>query len=307
MRYTRIVLFYVLCAVAVVYARLAQMQYLTEPVSGFFTADGTVAAFLLVGFMVLALGALVVLSLMTRRAPSVAPATSVILSVSALVLAVAVLYDVAFVSYITNALAFVMLTKLCGLLSAAALMLYALQNKISVLSRVSVMVYISLPLFFMFKLVSVFTVYATVSVIASNVITIAFLCSALLFFLYFVKIENSVMAGRSSYTIFPVGMVASIVSLCCVIPQVVLFCIGKSALVHDDPHGMVLALAFAFFCCVYIFSLYSRKNLVHHKRKTHPLAVDTTYHDMSSDFYSGIIPAEKETPSEDTSVSEENQ
>ena len=293
MRYTRIVLFYVLCALAVVYARLAQMQYLTEPGSGFFTADGTIAAFLLVGFMVLALGALVVLSLMTRRAPSAAPAGSTLLSISAIVLSVAVLYDVTFVSYITNAFLFVALTKLCGLVSAASLLFYALRSKFAFLNRVSSLVYISLPLFFMFKLISIFTVYATVSVIASNVVTIAFLCSALLFFLYFVKIENSVMAGRSSYAIFPVGMIASIISLCCFVPHVVLFYIGKGSLVHDNPHGMVLAAAFAFFCCVYIFSLYSRKNLVHHKRKTHPLAVDTTYHDMSSHFYSGIMPEDE--------------
>lgn len=302
MRYTRIILFYVLCALAVVYARLAQMQYLTEPSSGFFTADGTIAAFLIVGFMVLALGALVALSLMTRRAPSVAPTSSVLLTVSSLVLAVAVLYDVTFVSYITNAFVFVALTKLCGILSAASLMLYALRDKIPVLGGISALVFISLPLFFMFKLISIFTVYATVSVIASNVITLAFLCSALLFFLYFVKIENSVMVGRSAYAIFPVGMVASIVAMCCVVPQAVLFVLGKNTLVHEDPHGMVLAAAFAFFCCVYIFSLYSRKNLVHHKRKTHPLAVDTTYHDMSSDFYSGIVHNDQEenTPKDET-------
>ncbi len=290
MRYTRIILFYVLAAVAVIYARFAQMRYLTEEGSGFFTADGTIAAFALVGFMVIALAACAVISLMTRRAPSAAPADSKLLAVAALLLAVGILYDITFVNYITNAFVFVALTKLCGLLSAATLMIYALRGIIPLFKRVPQLVFISLPLFFMFKLISVFTVYATISVIASNVVTIVFLCSSLLFFLYLVKIENSVMAGRSSYAIFPVGMIASVAALCCVVPQAALYIEGKASLVHDDPNGMPLALTFAFFCCAYIFSLYSRKNLVHHKRKTHPLAVDTTYHDMSGDFYAGIIP-----------------
>lgn len=286
MKHARIVLFYIIAAIAVLYARTAQLLYLTEADSGFFKSDNTLAATAVTAFMVLATAATGFIAMMSRRAPKGAPELSPPLMVGYFVLAMAFIYESFFVDYVTNATLFVLLTRFFAFASAVSCLLFAfrplfgtsLGKKISILTLCPVF-------FFLFKLVSVFTVYATISVIVSNVFYLLFLCFALLFFLLFTKTECNIEPTRSMISIFPISLVTSIVSLCCVIPQCITLLLGKSNLVHDNPHDFVCCLAVAVFSIIYSMSLYSKKNLANRKRKTHPLKVGETYKDLSSQFY----------------------
>lgn len=286
MRFAKIILFYILTALAAVYARFAQMRYLTEERSGFFTADSKTAAYSLTGFMLAAVAVCVFISLMKRRTPVKAPSGGAVLSVGTATLAIGILYDVFAVEYITNAAVFVLLARICGLASVVVLSAAAVQP-FAAAKKLSPILWIFVPLFLMFKLISVFTVYAGISVIASNVMTVVFLCFALLFLLYVAKAENGIAEKKSIYLILPVGLASSIVAMCCFIPQTVLFIIGRGSLVHDDPCGMPLAAAYAVFACIYTFSLYSRKNLIHTQPHTKPLETERAYDDLRGDFYSG--------------------
>lgn len=271
-----------------VYVRTAQLLYLTDAESGFFTADSKAIAAVLSLFMVVATSISVGLSTQTRRTAQGAPKKSVVLSASAFCLSFAMLYDVLFVEYVTNQTLFIMLTDLFGILSSLALLLFAIRPYIKVFDKINKLVYIVLPLFFMFKLITVFTVYATVSVIAANVVTLLFLCAALLFFLFLLKLECGIAAGRSACALFPISIASSIISACAFIPQIVLLATDNRHLLHDDPHSIVLAACFTLFCCTYMFSLFCKKNIVKNHRGTKRLAVDTTYTEMSSQFVSFV-------------------
>ncbi len=288
MKYSRIILFYVIAAVMTVYVRTAQLLYLTEAESGFFYADSRAIAAVLSLFMVIATSVSVGLSTQTRRTAQGAPKKSIPLSVAALLLSGATLYDVLFVEYVTNQTLFVMLTDLFGILSSMALLLFAVRPFVKMLDKIHKLFYIVLPLYFMFKLITVFTVYATVSVIAANVVTLLFLCAALLFFLFMLKLESGIAAGRSACALFPISIAASIISACAFIPQIVVLAAEKPELIHDDPQGIVLAAGFTVFCCTYMFALFSKKNIIKNHRGTKRLAVDTTYTEMSSQFVSFV-------------------
>lgn len=278
-------MFYIIATIAVLYARTSQLLYLTETDSGFFKSDNILAATAVTVFIVLATAATGFVAMMSRRAPKGAPELSPPLLVGYLALAVAFVYESLFVDYVTNAALFVLLTKFFAVASALGCLLFAfrplfgdaVQKKLSIFSLCPVF-------FFLFKLVSVFTVYATISVIISNVFYLLFLCSSLLFFLLFAKTECEIEPIRSMIALFPISLVTSIISLCCVVPQCIMLLLEKNNLVHDNPHDFVCCLAVAVFSIIYSMSLYSKNNLANRKRKTHPLKVNESYKDLSSQF-----------------------
>ena len=123
MKHTRIIFFYIVTALAAVYARTAQILYLTEEGSGFFTPDGRPSAVALTIFIVLAVAAACFVSFLSKRTPKKPPEESVAVTVAHIVLAVACLFEALVVRYTTGAVIFVLVTRVFALLSALCLII----------------------------------------------------------------------------------------------------------------------------------------------------------------------------------------
>lgn len=287
MKFARIIFFLALSSVAAVYARAAQLLYLTEKNTGFFTPEGKTGAIALSAFIILAVFCAAVISFFTRRNPAGPPDKAVAPKVGAGFLAVGCLFEAFFVSYVSGAGILIFLTRFFAVLAAGSLLIYILRGVVPALSKVPKLTYLPLLIFFVLRLVTTFTAYSAVSSIADNVFYIAFLCLALIFTLLFLKLENGIRPGRSSYRLFPAAISVYIIANCCFVPQIIAFLLGKSAYVHSDPNTFVLPLTVAVFSLCYVFSLYSKKNIIRRKRNTPKLESNTTYHEMSGQFVSG--------------------
>lgn len=287
MKHTRIIFFYIVTALAAVYARTAQILYLTEEGSGFFTPDGRPAAIVLTIFIVLAVAAACFVSFLSKRTPKKPPEESVAVTVAHIVLAVACLFEALVVRYTTGAVIFVMVTRVLALLSALCLLIKAFGRFLK-LGASAIKLTLVLPVaFLLMKTVSVFTVYASVSVIATNVFYLAFLAGAVIYMLLLAKFENGIMPRRSSYALFPAMIFTTIAAACCVLPYIAVLFSGRTALLHDSPENFVLCLAVAVFVNIYTFATYHRSNLLRRRVKTRRLQVEDTYTRLGNQFLIG--------------------
>ncbi len=287
MKYTRIMFFLVLATVATAYARFAQLYYLTEPGTGFFKSDSNVIALALSVFIVLAAIACAVMTIFTRRKPAGTPEKSVAPRIGAVILAAASVADLYLVRYVSSAGFLIILTRIFAIISALSLLFYILRFYSKPINRISRLAYLPIVIFFALKLVTTFTVYAGISAISENVFYIAFLCCALVFMLYFLKLENEISSGRTAYRLFPLGVVTFIAGVLCCVPQAVLLLLGKETLIHNTLGTLIFPAATAVFALCYTLALYSKKNIVRHKRNTPKLEVDASYHELNSQFISG--------------------
>ncbi len=287
MKFTRILFFLTLASLATVYARTAQLLYLTEPKTGFFLTDSKPAAIALSAFIAIAVVLSAVMTCFTRRNPAGAPDKALPPRIGAMVLAFACLYEAVFIDYLSSASIVILLTRVSAVLAAASLALYIARFYSAAAAKISKFFYLPLLLFFAMRLVSTFTVYATVSVIADNVFHIAFMCCALVFTLCLLKLENGIMPGRSAYRLFPLGVATFMTGICCSIPQVALLILNKPQLIHSETHSLLLPFATAVFAICYTLSLYGKKNIIRRKRNTPKLESNTSYREMSGQFVSG--------------------
>ncbi len=254
MKHTRVVLFYVAAAIMAVYARCAQILYLTEEKSGFWKSESHTLAVALSVFIVLACAASAAVAFFDEKQPRKMDKPSLLLSLAGVPLALSFMYEFLFVEYVTDSILFVALTNIFAVLSAVSVIVLPLQNILPDYKKFFSLLYIFPLLFFLFKLICVFTVYSTVSVIASNVFYLAFLSSAVIFFLSVAKLENGIPVR--SALLLPIGIICSVLSLCCFIPQLIAFALSAENLVHDNIHGLFLCGATALYSMVYTFSLY---------------------------------------------------
>ncbi len=287
MKFSRIVFFLTLASLSAVYARIAQLLYLTEEKTGFFLPDSKTAAVALSAFIMIVICAAASMTCFTRRNPAGAPDKALLPRIGAAVLGLACLYEAAFVDYLSGATLVILLTRLSAVAAAASLALYIARFYVASLAKVHKLFYLPILIFFAMKLVCTFTVYATVSVIADNVFHIAFMCFALIFMLTLLKIENGIMFGRSAYRLFPLAAITFILGACCSVPQAALLALGKASLVHSEIDSLLLPAATAVFAMGYVLALYGKKNIVRRKRNTPRLESNTSYHEMSGQFVSG--------------------
>jgi hypothetical protein len=180
-----------------------------------------------------------------------------------------------------------MLTRVFALLSALCLLIKAFGRFLK-LGASAIKLTLVLPVaFLLMKTVSVFTVYASVSVIATNVFYLAFLAGAVIYMLLLAKFENGIMPRRSSYALFPAMIFTTIAAACCVLPYIAVLFSGKTALLHDSPENFVLCIAVAVFVNIYTFATYHRSNLLRRRIKTRRLQVEDTYTRLGNQFLIG--------------------
>ena len=287
MKHTRIIFFYIIAALAAVYARTAQVLYLTEEGSGFFTAEGKNAAIALTVFIVLATAAACFVSFLSKRTPKKPPEYNNAIIIAYVLLALAFVFEGVFVTYATSAVLFVAATRVFAVVSAFCILLKAFGKHVKNGTEALKLTLVLPVVFLVFKTVSVFTVYASISVIAGNVFYLAFLAGATVFFLLLAKFENGVMPRRSSYALFPATVFVTVSAACCVIPFASALVLGQRDLLHEDPENFVLCIALAVFANVYTFTTYNRKNLLKRRQKTRKLEVEDTYTVLGNQFLYG--------------------
>lgn len=262
MKHAGIILFYVVAVIAAVYARTVQILYLTEENSGLFIPGAESAAIALAVFIVLAVAAACFISCLSARVPKGSPKGTPVISAAYVLFAAACLFECLCVDYYAASYFLAMLTRLFAALSSLCLLLGAFSKRF-VSANGAVRTVLLVPVaFLLLKLVSVFTAYAAVSVVASNVFYLAFLAGATVYMLLMAKFENGITPRRSSYSLLPATVFVTAAACCCVVPWIITAMLGRSELLHDRPDSLVLCAAFAVFANVYTFSVYRRENLL---------------------------------------------
>lgn len=294
MRYARIILFFVLAAVMSCYARTVQLLYLTDDKTGFFLADSRTIALLVSLFIFIVTAVAAGFSTQTRRSVRGAAKGNIYLTISSFLLSLALVYDVYFVEYqIPNRFA-PLCTSLFGYISATVLIIFALSPYIRLFKQISKLIYIVLPVFFLFKLIAMFSQYATLSVVADNVIMLLALCATLMFFLFMLKLECKFLEGRNAAVFFPIAVVTSILSLVSSVPPCITLLVKDAEHLKPNQQSLVLMGAVFIFSTVYMFSVYNRRKTVIKKAgTTERLHIDQTYSQLNSQFIS-FVPRESE-------------
>ncbi len=258
MKHSRVLWFFLVSLVMTLYARTVQIMYLTEESSGFFYSSNMTEALLLCGFIAVFVIAPAAVAAFVSKKPSDMPIPNFWLSASYVLLAGATLYEALFVKHSTENNVISVLSVGFAALSALCLLLQTIRPFFSGVDNFFALSFVFPVLFLLFKLCSTFMVYATVSVIASNVFYLMFLCAALIFFFAVAKQQNAVSQNRPR-RILPFAFATCTLGLCCVVPQSIAFLFGKTEFSHDNPQNFVLCTAISVFAIVYSFSLYKKE------------------------------------------------
>ncbi len=109
-----------------------------------------------------------------------------------------------------------------------------------------------------YNLVSAFISYTGVVNISDNIFQCLFLCSALFFFLLHGKILSEVDIRRSARLIFPTSLLVLLFGCASALSPIIVGIIGKGALLHTSPVGLIENVFVLTYACTFTFNLYKK-------------------------------------------------
>ena len=264
-----IVLFASVLTFFAVILRSFQLLSFVEGNTGFFIPETERTGIILTAVIFVLLFVAFILTFTGRRQPSRIPSFNKLLSVCAVILGFAFLYE-ALALKLPHRIPYVLkaITCVLGFAGGIVMIWYGLLGFIKNLPFRRGLLIITVCYSFM-RLVTSFVCYAPTARTADSVIDIFALCSVLVFFLYFAKIYCWIDMDKSCIRIFPFAVLS--VGFCTVntLPKLIMYLLGKPELVHSSPAFVVTDLALALFIGVFTYSLYRAKNLPvkHHTSK----------------------------------------
>ncbi len=111
----------------------------------------------------------------------------------------------------------------------------------------------------LFVLISNFLSYNGVANISENILSIFFMCLQTVFYLYHAKIICDTETRRSCRLILPIGCFTAFCGFICTVPQILLYTVGGSAVLHNSGATELGFLFTAIYATTFITSLYSKK------------------------------------------------
>lgn len=260
MKLNKIYLFFLLAFISSVAMRFYSLYYTIEPKTGFFTPEsggyGTVLLVLIFVFCF----ATAVFAFFAYSRPDSPPEGNIALSVSAVLTALAVLYETFFSTVpFSGAVWQVFLLNLSGILTALYLLLFAvlpfLQFKIpAVLSAIP-------TVYFIARLICDFTTISKLALISDNILLIGAYCFILLFMLNFAKLYNNSDTEKNFKKLLSTGLGAVILCFTNSIPHIVYNLANDFSYLHTSMYSNITLLFFGIFILSFLCSHFSNKNL----------------------------------------------
>lgn len=263
--------------------RCIQLIFFTMENTGFFIAKYKTAGMIL-SFLILGLIACpFIFSLKGKRQPTHPPANYQTICGAAFLVAFAILIEV-----LTNGFANVISPfliypyRVFGILAAAAFAAYGclgFVKNFNFLRGFMVLV----VLFGFFRLIVTFSCYSSLAGVTDSYFDIFMQCSQLCFLLFFAKSVCLIKTEDSCFAVLPTAMLTIGFTAVNVIPKLLMYCIGKSELVHPSPTYLFTNLALGIFAAIYAYRMFSIKNFDLKRPST--IILSKKFADVSDDSF----------------------
>lgn len=288
MRFKNIRIFFYIALISVIFVRFLQYFHSLDVVTGFIKPE-----YKLIGYGLLALTFLIAftvtgVSFLIRRCPVKMPRINIVAGSSALVLAFAILFDIATVGSSASIPTWqTLLLKITGALSAVffgALFVKSIK-KIKKFSIPSIC-FVAPVVYYLVRLIYVFTASSVIALISDNLLLLISCIFTLLFMFEFclVKFQSE---GETAYKkIAATGFTAVILSAATAFPQIIAVLYHTPAAQRVDFPEALLTLFTGVFIYMFLRNYFSGRNLKKRKRK-HRSGKGSAVGKSTDDFYTG--------------------
>lgn len=283
MKNKKILFFSKLTILAAVLLRCVQLFFFTEEITGFFIPEykavSAIMSFVIIALLIVPFA----LAFSGRRQPSHPPAHYRSISIAAFIVAAAILIEV-----LTNGFAvsvsplLVLPYRLFGILGAASFIAYGLLAFINNFNFLRGFL-VAAVVFLFFRLILSFSCYSALASMADSYFDIFMQCSLLVFALYFAKSVCFIKTESSCFAVLPTALLAIGFSAVNVVPKLLMYVVGKGAVVYHTPVYLLTNLALGIFAAVYTHHLFSSKNFTVKEHSTKILPKDVV--DVSDDSF----------------------
>lgn len=259
MQFKKILLFFTVALPLSVALRLVQLGYTVDMTTGFFKTEyKPYGLYILIAIFVFA-AATAFFAFTSHRAPEHPPRVNPVLAGAALLLCLALLYELAAESFPESVPYWqTALLKLSGFATAMFLALYAvgafLALPIPEICTVIPMVYLIL------RIICYFTAISSLALISDNVLLIASYCAMLLFMLYFAKLYNKSEGDSNFRRLMASGLASTLFCLTQSVPHIIINFINGFTYVHTSMSANITVLCLGLFSAVFTFSHFSKRN-----------------------------------------------
>lgn len=269
MRFKNIRISFYIALLSVIFVRFLQFFHSIDSVTGFIKPG-----YKLIGYGLLALTFLITVTIMCigfsiKRCPVKMPRINLVAGCSALVLAFAILYDIALVGTSASIPTWqTLLLKITGALTAVFFgALFVKSTKKIKNFSVPTICFVVPVIYYLVRLIYIFTASSVIALISDNLLSLATCIFTLLFMFEFciIKFKNE---GETSYKkVAAIGFAAVILSAATAVPHVIaVFCHVPHSQRVDLPEA-VLTLCSGLFIYLFLRNYFSGRNLKKPRRK----------------------------------------
>ena len=268
---------------AAVVLRCVQLLFFTMENTGFFIAKFEIPAVIICFVIIGLIAAPFFMSLKGKRQPTHPPANYKSICAAAYLIAFAILIEV-----LTNGFAnavsplLILPYRIFGVLAAAAFAAYGCLGFVKNFSFLRGFMAVTV-IFAFFRLIITFNCYSSLAGVTDSYFDIFMQCTQLVFLLYFAKSVCFVKTEDSCFAVLPSCILMLGFTAVNVIPKLVMYCVGKSEVVHHTPTYLFTNLALGIFAVVYTYNMFSKKNF---EVKHHSTVILSKEHaDVPDDSY----------------------
>lgn len=241
--------------------RCAQLLLLTAENTGFFLSEYKTVGMAITMVIILLVVLPFIFAVKGKRQPTQPPSNNRILSIAALCVALTVFIEVLtndFPQFISIVLIYAY--RATGIAAAVVMMCYGLLGFVKNFNFLRGWLSVAI-VFAFFRLIVAFSCYSSLAGVADSYIDIFMLCAQLCFLLYFAKTVCDISIRKSSFAVLPTAIVAIYFTAINTLPKIIMYCIGKSSLVHPSPVYLITNLAIGAFAIAFAYSLFCKENM----------------------------------------------
>ncbi len=263
------------CALCFTLLRVLQIFFCIEPSSGFFksgyAAIGTELSVVIFAFTLIS----VLFSFSERKAPAQYPKNTPLLSVGYILLSAFLVADLLFfpttfsaplwqivIYFVTGAIStlLILLTGISFFVKLDFLSFLGFKNG----SFPSVCTIFPL-VFWIIRTIIYFSFFTEIAVISDLVFEILALISVMIFLLYVAFLKNKIEPVKAEKRMLPFFTLAFLTSVCCSLPQMLIFIFGFGYKLHSININHLTMLGISVFLAIFYFCIFKEDNL---KEKT---------------------------------------
>lgn len=243
--------------------RFLQLFYIIETETGFYKPEfenfGNYILFIIFGFV----AAIVMFSFFTHRRPDKVPKTNIFMSVSSVLLAFSIVFELFNQGTLFgNVIWQVLLLRIFGILSAVWLILFALKRYIKKYIKIKIPDLASalLGLFYVMKIICNFASISSLALISDNILLIGSYCFSLLFMMNFGKLYSGLDFERGFKKLMATGFASVILLFTQSVPNIIYNICSGGSYNHISMVTNVNLLLTGIFILVFVLSHFSHKN-----------------------------------------------